>query len=260
MEYWNMYPKQRPSYLPLQGQALFHWTKHVRRHLLMHQILPQFSQQQITEHAHFVEALMQVFPTPGLYCLMVKCDSYPQGGQECFCIYPGPTTNVSIFNIAAWFAHCGLTEESIELMVPMAVHYHHKNKGCHLHSSEEFTSWPAHLMDINHVPMYTKLSWPSTLTLPSIADNDAPMDKDDLDIGQPSTILPVDSGPLVTEENAATSGLALMDKTPDPIPSTPVAPSIPDAMPSTSDSAITMPSTSNAPASTTKAAEPTPPV
>ncbi|PIL26834.1 hypothetical protein GSI_11098 [Ganoderma sinense ZZ0214-1] len=180
----------------------------VRGHLLLRQIIPRFRTEQSSDRAHFVQVVNQLFSVPGLYRFIIEQGAYPQGGQEHFSIYPGPTANVSVFDIAGWLARCGLTEESIELMVPMAIRHRRESDGRRPDSTIPFASWPARLDDVTAVPPFAALTWTD-----DVADDDASMDEDHASIHG------------ATAATAGPSDPVPMDETPDPAPATAPVPS-----------------------------------
>ena len=204
IRYWGAVPNSRPPYMPLMGVAPFYDLEHVRGHLLIRQVVPRYHQRQAGERALFVQALNRLFSIPGLYWLIIERGAYPLGGQERFSPYPGPKANMSIFDLAAWFAHCGLTEESIELMEPMAARYRRHHELGNPNSTEPFREWPTRLEDITNVPPLVELAW----VRPTLAvDADIPMGEGGpLPYGTPSP----PPGP---------TGQVPMDETPDPAPS-----------------------------------------
>ncbi|KAI1788709.1 hypothetical protein LXA43DRAFT_894164 [Ganoderma leucocontextum] len=220
MEYWNLYPAARPTYIPLQGfgpQA--HQPEHVRGHLLLRRINPRFSgSEQSSDRAHFMQVINQLFSISGLYRLIIDQGRYPQADQERFLPYPGQTANVSIYDIAGWFARCGLTTESIELMTPMAIRHRHETEGRSPHSSVGFMQWPLRLDEITAVPSYVELLWTSPQVPPGVADGDTSME-DEPAGGQSSQAAP------------EVSGSALMDETPDPVLSGTTTPAPNDSTP-----------------------------
>ncbi|PIL26836.1 hypothetical protein GSI_11100 [Ganoderma sinense ZZ0214-1] len=208
MNYWNLTPQARPAYLPRTDQAPFYERNHVRGHLLLRQIIPRFHTEQSSDRAHFVQVVNQLFSVPGLYRFIIEQGAYPQGGQEHFSIYPGPTANVSVFDIAGWLARCGLTEESIELMVPMAIRHRRESDGRRPDSTIPFASWPARLDDVTAVPPFATLTWTD-----DVADDDTSMDEDHASIHG------------ATAATADPSDPVPMDETPDPAPATAPVPS-----------------------------------
>lgn len=128
VQYWGAIPNLHPLYMLLIDTAPFYDMDHVQGHLLIRQVIPCFHQQQAGERAQFVQMLNCLFLILGLYRLVIERGAYPMGGLEQFSLYPGPKANMLIFDLATWFAHCGLMEESIKLMEPMAVHYQWHSK------------------------------------------------------------------------------------------------------------------------------------
>ena len=212
MQYWVLNPSQRPLYLEMLDEAPFHRVNDVRGHLLLRQILPRYRSSQVSDRANFVHIINLLFYIPGLYRLIIERGAYPQGGQEHFEIYPVPTANASIFDVAGWFAHCGLTEESIELMVPMAIRQRHEGERRPANSTMPFTTWPARLSDLGTVAPLANLAWANMPTATGPAEGDASMDE--IDHNAPT---------------AEPSGPTPMDESPDPVPSTATAPEPPRA-------------------------------
>ena len=168
LQYWDSYPEMRPSYLPrLREGPPFYREEDIRGHILLRRVLPQFPTEQPADREHFIQVVNKVFSIPGLYRSIIERGGYPSGGQECLLPYPGQMANVSIYDVASWYAHCGLTEESIELMVPVAIRHRHENEKRNVNSNEEFTEWPARLHEVVSVPSYAGLSWTSTQVLPT---------------------------------------------------------------------------------------------
>ena len=169
LQHWDLYPEMRPTCLPrLRDGPPFYREEHVRGHILLRRILPQLPTERSADCEHFIQIINKVFSIPGLYRSIIERGGYPSAEQEGFLPYPGLMSDVSIYDIASWYAHCGLKEESIELMVPIAIRHHHENERRNANSNEEFTEWPVRLDEVMSVPSYADLSWTS-MQVPHVA-------------------------------------------------------------------------------------------
>ncbi|TBU21824.1 hypothetical protein BD311DRAFT_743342, partial [Dichomitus squalens] len=132
---------------------------HTRGHILLRALIPKLKgAQQSAERARFLEVTAQLFSIPGLYRRIVDEGHYPEGTVERLLPYPGQVTNVSIFDLAAWYAHCGLSAASIALMQPMAVRMRQYYERRDPNSAEAFLQWPRTMAEVTAVPVLAELA------------------------------------------------------------------------------------------------------
>ncbi|TBU53638.1 hypothetical protein BD310DRAFT_909365 [Dichomitus squalens] len=159
LEYWHQYPDTLPVYLPIPPQLGRPTRDHTRGHILLRALIPKLKgAQQSAERARFLEVTAQLFSIPGLYRRIVDEGHYPEGTVERLLPYPGQVTNVSIFDLAAWYAHCGLSAASIALMQPMAVRMRQYYERRDPNSAEAFLQWPRTMAEVTAVPVLAELA------------------------------------------------------------------------------------------------------
>ncbi|EJF57315.1 hypothetical protein DICSQDRAFT_174074 [Dichomitus squalens LYAD-421 SS1] len=159
LEYWHQYPDTLLVYLPIPSQLGRPTRDHTRGHILLRALIPKLKgAQQSAERARFLEVTAQLFSIPGLYQRIVDEGHYPEGTVERLLPYPGQVTNVSIFDLAAWYAHCGLSAASIALMQPMAVRMRQYYERRDPNSAEAFLQWPRTMAEVAAVPVLAELA------------------------------------------------------------------------------------------------------
>ncbi|TBU21884.1 hypothetical protein BD311DRAFT_743310 [Dichomitus squalens] len=147
LEYWHQYPDTLPVYLPIPPQLGRPTWDHTRGHILLHALIPKLKgAQQSAERARFLEVTTQLFSIPGLYRRIVDEGHYSE------------VTNVSIFDLAAWYAHCRLSAASIALMQPLMVRMRQFYERRNPNSGEAFLKWPCTMAEVTAVPALAELA------------------------------------------------------------------------------------------------------
>ncbi|TBU53095.1 hypothetical protein BD310DRAFT_970484 [Dichomitus squalens] len=159
LEYWHQYPDTLPVYLPIPPQLGRPTRDHTRGHILLRALIPKLKgTQQSAERMRFLEVTAQLFLIPGLYRRIVDEGHYSEGTEERLLPYPGQVTNVSIFDLAAWYAHCRLSAASIALMQPLTVRMRQFYERRDPNSGEAFLQWPLTMVEVTAVPTLAELA------------------------------------------------------------------------------------------------------
>lgn len=194
-DYWSRNRSQLPSYLPLEGSDRLPSVRHARGHVLLKTLAPRGLKG--PEHARFTQTTAQLFSIPGLYRSLVEHGQYPVAATERFEEFPlHRAANVTIFELAWWYAHCGLSEESVTIMEQVAPRMRNNSERRPFDAQPPFVEWPQELRSVTRVALFD--AHMSTL----LTDVEVPQETEDTHM----TDEPGASGDQTAPDGTATGG------------------------------------------------------
>ncbi|KAI0659677.1 hypothetical protein C8Q70DRAFT_915431, partial [Cubamyces menziesii] len=96
-------------------------------HLLVRRTLGQGVS--IQDRAGWIRLSHVLFSVPGLYEYIVANGNYPMRNHVATTRYPGSVAGVNIFQIAWWYAYCGITFQQANAFQPLAVRARNERNG-----------------------------------------------------------------------------------------------------------------------------------
>ena len=145
VEWYQLNPHATPSSIRRDEQGRPHFGDVEALHLIR-RLAPRSSG---GRHAWGIAA-GQLFSIPGLYALIVRHGQYPIGTGREGMGYPWAAENVTIFDVARWFARMGYHWTEVRFIEDFAQRRRNEYEGRPLTAGPPYTMYPRELTEVQH--------------------------------------------------------------------------------------------------------------
>ncbi|TFK80015.1 hypothetical protein K466DRAFT_605687 [Polyporus arcularius HHB13444] len=165
VEVWERYYTDYPWSIPTQlrpdpsNERAVPSRDVIEGNLLIRRVIPSTRSSESSMRASLLDSVIRLFSVHGLFGQLVQRGGYPRGPTEN--LRPFPTNlglaNVNEFDVARWYARCGVTDRSVLLMSHVARIYRNVNLGRPANSVEPWPYPPTSITAFDHVPTEAEL-------------------------------------------------------------------------------------------------------